>query len=397
MNESEPVQPGYTLSVVLPCYNEQRTLQRCLDRLLDAFASRPDILLEVIVVDDCSADRSFEIAKDYARLNPQVSVHSHDRNRGKGAALRTGFGLATGNWVAIQDADLEYDPRDLVRLLEPLEMGEADVVYGSRFLNASAHRVLYFWHSLGNKFLTTLSNMFTDMNLTDMETCYKVFRKDVLDGIEIEEDRFGFEPEITAKVAGQRLRVYEIGISYFGRTYAEGKKIGVRDGLWALYCVVKYNANRAPVIMQLLIYLLIGAVAALFNLAAFSSLFVLTGSLVASAAIAFLLAAVINYCLCIRLLFRRGARWSAGTELFVYVGVVLLVGAIDVLSTVLLVKIGLAPMVAKAMASVVGFLLNFFGRRNFVFPEPGRGPWRPQVGPEAGRPEPPAGTMRPSD
>ncbi|MCH2183278.1 MAG: bifunctional glycosyltransferase family 2/GtrA family protein [Mariniblastus sp.] len=384
MNESDS-QTGCTVSVVLPCYNEQRTLRRCLDRLLAAFESRPELGLEVIVIDDGSVDRSLAIAREYARNHPQVSVHSHDRNQGKGAALRTGFKLATGDWVAIQDADLEYDPHDLVRLLEPLESGDADVVYGSRFLNAGAHRVLYFWHSLGNKFLTTLSNMFTDMNLTDMETCYKVFRREVLEEMEIEEDRFGFEPEITAKVAGQRLRVCEVGISYFGRTYAEGKKIGFRDGMRALYCVVKYNANRGPLVMQLLIYLMIGAVAALFNLVAFGSLLALTGGLVFSAAAAFILAAVLNYSLCIWLLFRHGARWSTGTELFVYFGVVLLVGSVDVLTTVLLVNLGLAPMLAKTVASVVGFLLNFIGRRSFVFPEPQRGPWQPQVDTESDR------------
>ena len=385
MNDSQPAHPGYTVSVVLPCFNEQRTLQRCLDRLLAAFDSRPDLGLEVIVVDDCSVDQSLDIAQEYARHDSRVSVHRHEQNRGKGAALRTGFQLAKGDWVAIQDADLEYDPRDLVRLLEPLERGDADVVYGSRFLNAGTHRVLYFWHSLGNRFLTTLSNMFTDLNLTDMETCYKVFRREVLEGIEVEEDRFGFEPEITAKVAGQRLRVYEIGISYFGRTYAEGKKIGFRDGIRALYCVVKYNANRAPVFMQLLIYLLIGTVAALFNLLAFSALFAITGWLVISAAAAYLLAAVLNYCLCIWLLFRHRARWSTGTELFVYFGVVLLVGSIDVLTTALLARLGLDPILAKAVASMVGFLLNFVGRRSLVFPEPRRGPWQPQVESECDR------------
>ncbi len=369
----------HTVSIVVPCYNEERTLTTCLDRLLQAFECQTDMQLEIIIVDDCSVDRSLEIANEYAQVHEQVKVHRHEQNRGKGAALRTGFKLVTGDFVTIQDADLEYDPRDLVRLLEPLKSGGADVVYGSRFLSAGAHRVLYFWHSLGNKFLTTLSNMFTDMNLTDMETCYKVFRRDVLERIEIEEDRFGFEPEITAKVAEQRLRVYEIGISYFGRTYEEGKKIGVRDGLRALYCVVKYNANRAPFILQLAIYAMIGAVAGLFNLAVFGLLLATTGWLVVSASLAFLLAAVVNYLLCIWLLFRHGARWRTWAELLIYFAVVLLVGSVDVLATTLLVSIGLSPWLAKVIASMIGLLLNFVGRRNLVFPEPKRGPWQPQV------------------
>ena len=382
MSDSDFSKHQHTVSIVVPCYNEARTLTTCLDRLLQAFESQPDMQLEIIVVDDCSVDRSLEIAIEYAQVHEQVKVHRHEQNRGKGAALRTGFKLATGDFVTIQDADLEYDPRDLVRLLEPLKSGGADVVYGSRFLSAGAHRVLYFWHSLGNKSLTTLSNMFTDMNLTDMETCYKVFRREVLERIEIEEDRFGFEPEITAKVAGQRLRVFEIGISYFGRTYEEGKKIGVRDGLRALYCVVKYNANRAPFVMQLAIYTMIGVVAGLFNLAVFGILLATTGWLVVSASLAFVLAAVVNYLLCIWLLFRHGARWSTWAELLIYCAVVLLVGSVDVLATTLLVGVGLAPWLAKVIASMIGLLLNFVGRRHLVFPEPKRGPWQPQVVPE---------------
>jgi glycosyltransferase involved in cell wall biosynthesis len=176
----------------------------------------------------------------------------HDYNRGKGAALRTGFQHATGNFVAVQDADLEYDPQDLKRLLGPLRDGVADAVFGSRFLSHGAHRVLYFWHYLGNALLTFLSNMLTDLNLTDMETCYKVFRRDVIQSITIEEDRFGVEPELVAKVAQQRLRIYEMGISYYGRTYEEGKKIGIKDGFRALYCIFHYNAHRAPLPIQFL-------------------------------------------------------------------------------------------------------------------------------------------------
>ena len=222
------------LSVVVPCYNEEATV---LDLLSSVLAS--PWVAEVVVVDDGSTDRSRELLASVT--DPRVRVHLQPHNMGKGAALRTGFSLVTGEFAVVQDADLEYDPGEYGVLLEPLLDGRADVVYGSRFQSGRPHRVLYFWHTLGNRFLTLLSNMFTDLNLTDMETCYKVFRRDVIQSIEIEEDRFGFEPEVTAKVAARGDRVYEVGISYSGRTYADGKKIGWRDGVRAIVCIVKYS------------------------------------------------------------------------------------------------------------------------------------------------------------
>lgn len=222
------------LSVVVPCFNEEATIEELLRRVL----SSPWVH-EVIVVDDGSTDKSREILAQY--VDPLVRVHLQPHNMGKGAALRTGFGLATGEYVVVQDADLEYSPDDYGLLLQPLERGLADVVYGSRFQSGAPHRVLYFWHTVGNRLLTLLSNMMTDLNLTDMETCYKVFRREVIQAITIEEDRFGFEPEVTAKVAAMRVRVYEVGISYDGRTYAEGKKIGWRDGVRAVVCIVRYS------------------------------------------------------------------------------------------------------------------------------------------------------------
>lgn len=222
------------LSVVIPCYNEASTVLTLIDRVLDS-----PWAAEVIVVDDGSTD---DTAARLAEITDRrVRVISHEVNRGKGAALRTGFATATADYVVVQDADLEYDPAEYGELLGPLEAGLADVVYGSRFVSSRPHRVLYFWHSLGNRFLTLLSNMFTDLNLTDMETCYKAFRLEVIQSIEIEEDRFGFEPEVTAKVANKQLRVFEVGISYSGRTYDEGKKIGWRDGVRAVWCIVKYS------------------------------------------------------------------------------------------------------------------------------------------------------------
>ena len=222
------------LSVVIPCYNEEATIEALINLVLDS-----PWVAEIIVVDDGSKDRSREIL---ATVNdPKVRVVLHDVNNGKGAALRTGFQHATSEFVIVQDADLEYDPSEYPLVLEPLLDDRADVVFGSRFLSGRPHRVLYFWHSLGNKFLTLMSNMFTDLNLTDMETCYKCFRREVIQSITIEEDRFGFEPEITAKLAKSRVRIYEVGISYSGRTKDEGKKIGWRDGVRAVYCIVRYS------------------------------------------------------------------------------------------------------------------------------------------------------------
>jgi len=227
------------LSVVIPCYNEVDTLENIVDAVRNS-SYQPK---EIIVVDDGSTDGSRE------KLNGPIvrkvdRIIFHDKNRGKGAALRSGFAAATGDLVVVQDADLEYNPNEYGRLVQPILDGKADVVFGSRFLGGEPHRVLYFWHSVGNGLLTLVSNMFTNLNLTDMETCYKVFRREVIQSIRIEEDRFGFEPEITAKVARSGARIYEVGISYSGRTYAEGKKIGWKDGVRALYCIVRYNLVR---------------------------------------------------------------------------------------------------------------------------------------------------------
>jgi glycosyltransferase involved in cell wall biosynthesis len=228
------------LSIIVPAYNEEQTLRT----LIAAVLAVPldGIRKEVIIVDDGSADNTYGIMESLRDENPdQIRILRHEVNRGKGAALQTGIDEATGDIILIQDADLEYDPQEYPRLLAPILDNKADVVYGSRFMGGGPHRVVYFWHCVGNRFLTLLSNMFTNINLTDMETCYKVFRSEIIKSLRIEESRFGFEPEITAKVARTRCRIYEVGISYAGRTYDEGKKVGWRDGFRAIWCILKYN------------------------------------------------------------------------------------------------------------------------------------------------------------
>lgn len=232
-----------TLSIVIPAYNEGRTIHLILDRV-KAVSLLDNIAKEVIIVNDCSKDNTEEAIQAYMAANSELNIQyfKHEVNQGKGAALHTGIQKATGDFVIIQDADLEYDPNEYNILLQPILDGFADVVYGSRFMGGNPHRILFFWHSLGNKMLTFLSNMFTNLNLTDMETCYKLFRREIIQNLQLKEKRFGFEPEVTAKVARvPKIRIYEVGISYYGRTYEEGKKIGWKDGFRAIWCILKYN------------------------------------------------------------------------------------------------------------------------------------------------------------
>lgn len=235
------------LSIIIPAYNEERTIYALLDKVLAA-PLPAHIQKEIIVIDDCSIDQTGLLVQTFKDEHPDSCLQyvRHATNQGKGAALQTGIRLATGNWLIIQDADLEYDPNEYGLLLQPLLDGKADVVFGTRFVGNQPHRVLYFWHSVGNKILTLLSNVFTDLNLTDMESCYKVFKTSLIQGINLQEKRFGFEPEVTAKLARiPAIRIYEVGISYYGRTYAEGKKIGWRDGFRAIYAILKYNLFRS--------------------------------------------------------------------------------------------------------------------------------------------------------
>lgn len=361
----------YQLSLVIPCFNEENTLEACIHRVLDV----SDINFEIIIVDDASTDESLNIARRLEKEHPQIRVLSHSKNQGKGAALRTGFKEAHGDFIAVQDADLEYDPMELKKLVVPLAEGYADVVMGSRFLSTEPRRVLYFWHAMGNRFLTFLSNMFTDLNLTDMETCYKVFKKEVIQNISIRESRFGVEPELVAKIARMRLRIYEMGISYKGRTYEEGKKIGIKDGFWAIYCILRYNAHSASLPVQFCLYFIIGGFAATVNLLGFLGLFHAGAAPVTAAAVAFVGAAVVNYLLCILIMFRHRARWSSGTEIAVFLLVVTMVCLADVKTTQLMIAFGWAPWLSKLCASALCLVLNFMGRRFLVFPERPKGPW----------------------
>lgn len=234
------------LSIAIPAYNEGKTIHLILDRIKAVTLSQ-GMRKEVVIVNDCSTDNTEEAILSYCAANPELSIKysRHEVNKGKGAALHSAIREASGDFIVIQDADLEYDPEEYNILLKPILNGSADVVYGSRFIGGKPHRILFYWHSIGNKFLTNLSNMFSNLNLTDMETCYKLFRSDIIKNIELRENRFGFEPEVTAKISRIKgLRIYEVGISYYGRTYEEGKKIGWKDGFRAIYCILKYGLFR---------------------------------------------------------------------------------------------------------------------------------------------------------
>ena len=356
-----------SISLVIPCYNEVNTLSLCVERCLGI--KEHGVEVELIIVDDCSTDGSYALAQDLAEKNPEIVLLRHEVNRGKGAALRTGFVHATSEYVGVQDADAEYNPLDYLELLKPLLEGKADVVYGSRYLRQEKRRVLYFWHTWMNRSLTFISNMFTNLDISDMETCYKLFRRETIQAIapQLQEDRFGFEPEVTALVARMRCRVYECAIRYEPRSYEEGKKIGWRDGLRALYCILHYGAHTAPLPMQILLYFFIGLTCALANIALFIIFSKLGLGLLVSTASAFLLAAVLNYFLCLALLFRHKDRWSAPGEILAYALTIFIMGSLDYAITAGLSAAGVMPVWSKSWATLIGFIGNFTFRKYLVF------------------------------
>lgn len=358
---------GVYLSLVIPVYNEEKTLSACVASCLEL--EQHGIQLELVIVDDCSTDNSPRIADELAAKLPQCTVVHQPRNMGKGAALRTGFLHAHGDFIGIQDADTEYSPLDYLELLKPLLDDRADVVFGSRYLRQDCRRVLYFWHTWMNRSLTFVSNMFTDLDISDMETCYKLFRREILQTLapQLRENRFGFEPEITCLVARSHCRVYECAIHYQPRSYEEGKKIGWRDGVRALYCILHYGAPFAPLPMQLLLYLFIGATCAIVNIALFAAFILANASILVAALSAFALSAALNYLLCIAILFRHKARWSSRGEIVMYVLGISVMCALDYGSTVFLAWLGMSLVWAKAWAALIGFVGNFLLRKYLVF------------------------------
>jgi glycosyltransferase involved in cell wall biosynthesis len=363
------------LSLIIPCYNEENTIENCVEKVRK-ITQEQNLNLEIIIVNDCSTDNSAEKLKEISAKYPEIKIFTHEKNRGKGAALRTGLLSATGDFVGIQDADDEYNPMEYLELLKPLIENKADVVYGSRYLKPGTRRVLYFWHTWMNKSLTFVSNMFTNLDITDMETCYKLFRKEAIAQIapNLKEERFGFEPEITCKVAQAGFRVYECAISYNPRSYEEGKKIGWKDGIRALYCILHYSANTAPLPMQLLLYFFIGGFSLFVNVGVFTvlhhafnlpSIFDLNANVI----IAYIASTLVNYLLCIAILFRHKARWSSAREFIVYLIGAIIMGFVDYGLMWGINAMGVPVIISKTLASGLGFILNFALRRNVVFPE----------------------------
>jgi glycosyltransferase involved in cell wall biosynthesis len=361
---------SFTLSLIIPCFNEEATIAECIKRV-SCITEGHDFSLELIVVDDASTDNSLKLLEEIARSNTAIRILKHEKNRGKGAALRTGLVHASGDFVGIQDADSEYNPAEYITMLDPLLNDKADVVFGSRYLKPDTRRVLYFWHTWMNRTLTRVSNMFTNLDITDMETCYKLFRREVIQEIAptLKEERFGFEPEITAKVAQGHYRVYECAISYYPRSYEEGKKISWKDGVHALYCIFHYSAHTAPLPMQILIYFFIGFVSLLANQIVFAVMLYSGVSITHAIVGAFALSALINYILCVLILFQHNVRWNTAGEVFMYIVSIIIMGLIDFGLTNWFIALSCNIFISKFLAAFIGFAGNFLLRRVLVFPE----------------------------
>ena len=361
----DDVKRPVTVTVVIPCYNERDTLPTLITRLRAIEDDR--LALDIHIVDDGSTDGSRRIAQELSRKHDNVRATALEVNRGKGAALRVGFTAAKGDFVAIQDADLEYDPRDLKRMIDHLREKGADVVVGSRFLDGDIRSAPSIWHSLGNRIITRLSNLLTGLNLTDVEVCYKVFRREALEGIELRENRFGIEPELIAKIAERRLRFSEIGISYSPRTYREGKKIGIADGVRALYCIFYYNAYRAPILPQLILFLLFGAVGILLDVSSFAFMRNAGVETPRSIMIAFLISASYQVGLANPLLFRKESRWKQALEPVVHGVGLIVAAAVDFSIFGVLNTLDVPPEPAKTLAILAALLGLFFYYRFILF------------------------------
>lgn len=362
-------------NLIVPCYNEEQSLDVLVRKriltLKDKCAQEYDLDLELIIVNDASTDKSLELATKLQKEFSWIKVLTHKINQGKGAAIKTGLAYADGDYVGIQDADEEYNPMNYLKLLQPMLEGKADVVYGSRYLRPDNRRILSFWHTLMNKFLTLCSNMFSGLDITDMETCYKLFTGKVAKELaaKLEEPRFGFEPEITAYVAQGKYRLWECAIDYVPRTYEEGKKITYKDGFRALYCILHYNSPWAPLPMQILLYIFIGGICALVNLL-FFLIFREFLSLYGAVAGAFFGAAILNYWLCTVLLFSHKPFWSGKTECLLYILTMFVMGSCDMFLTYVMMTCGMGSGAAKLIASLICFWGNFAFRKYLVFPLP---------------------------
>lgn len=355
------------LSIIIPCYNEENTLRECVNRVRKI--ANDNLILEIIIIDDFSTDSSPEIGKELAENYPEITFIQHKHNMGKGAALRSGFKIAKGDIIAVQDADLEYDPNDLKKLLVPLIEDMADVVIGSRFLTVGPHRVLFFWHALGNRFLTFLSNIFSDLNLTDMEAGYKIFKAEVVKKINIEEDDFGVEPEIIAKISRMNLRIFEMGVSYYGRTYEEGKKIGYKDGFKALYCIFKYNAYYSPPPTKLLIYLLIAIVTVLVDHFLFLYFYKFGISLNIAIPISFSISAALNYpFIFFNLIGSKKRLLRSYFEFGLFWIVVIVSSYFDLIVTKFFLGMGSDLSSSKIYSIIIILILNFLVRKVWISP-----------------------------
>ena len=358
-------------SLIIPVFNEEKTLKDIISEVLtienDIFFKNNNISLELVLIDDFSSDNSYNILKSFE--SPKMKVLKHSKNLGKGAAIKTGLMAATGDFIGIQDADMEYNPKEYIKLLKTMIENNADVVYGSRYLANDNKRVLNFWHTLMNKGLTLFSNMYTNLTLTDMETCYKLFKKDVIKKIapKLKENRFGFEPEVTSYIAQEKCKIYECAISYNPRSYDEGKKIKAKDGFRALYCIMHYGKSSISLPFQFILYTLIGGICAIANILLFLFLTKIIDNLLINISISFVFSALLNYILCIIFLFKHNAHFKTFGEILAYIITLIIMGSVDYICTLAFLNLEMNNLLSKSLSNIVGLFGNFLLRKYFVF------------------------------